>query len=300
MTQLTLTVAPSQSGRCVRSLLKNELGLSTTCINRLKRTEHGLICNGQRVFTNAVVSTGDVLTVEIDAASRPTEKISPIEMPLDIVFEDEHLLVINKSAPLAVIPSSFAPDEPTLANALAHYLGSGFTYHPVNRLDRGTTGLMVVAKNGLIHDRLRRALHTGAFFRRYLAVCLGAPTPAAGEITLPIGRKEGSAIARCISEDGQAAHSSYRTLEQTDRFSLVELTPHTGRTHQLRVHMAAISHPLVGDWLYGTEDHSLISRPALHAAELSVQHPITAATIALTAPLPADMKRLLEFSSCLN
>ncbi|MBR2132810.1 MAG: RluA family pseudouridine synthase [Oscillospiraceae bacterium] len=300
MAQLTLTVAPSQSGRAVRSLLKNELGLSTACINRLKRTEFGLMCNGHRVFTNAIVSTGDVLTVEIDAASRPTENISPIEMPLDIVFEDDYLLVINKSAPLSVIPSSFAPDEPTLANALAHHLGDSFTYHPVNRLDRGTTGLMVVAKNGFIHDRLRRALHSGTFFRRYLAVCVGTLDPAAGEITLPIGRREGSAIARCVTEDGQPAHSSYRTLEHTDRFSLVELTPHTGRTHQLRVHMAAISHPLVGDWLYGTEDHSLITRPALHAAELSVQHPITGTTISLTAPLPADMKRLLEFSSCLN
>lgn len=293
MAHLTLTVSPDQSGRCVRLLLKNELHLSSSCIGRLKRTEHGILVNGQRTFTNAVLSAGDVLTVDLSAAERPTD-ITPVDIPLDIVFEDEHLLIINKSAPLAVIPSSLAPNEPTLANALAHYFGTEFTFHPVNRLDRSTTGLMIVAKSSFIHDQLQRVLRSRNFTRRYLAVCDGFPDPAEGEITLPIARKEDSAIARCISPDGQSAHSTYRTLSRTARFSLMELTPHTGRTHQLRVHMAAIAHPLVGDWLYGTEDHTLIARPALHAAYLSVHHPVTGELIEYTAPLPADMKRLLE------
>lgn len=293
MAHLALTISPDQSGRCVRSILKSELHLSSSCINRLKRTERGITVNGQRAFTNAILSTNDRLLVDISAAEHPT-KVEPIAMPLDIVFEDEHLLIINKSAPLSVIPSSLAPDEPTLANALAHYFGENFTFHPVNRLDRSTTGLMIVAKSSYIHDQLQRVLHSGDFTRRYLAVCEGFPDPAEGEIILPIARKEGSAIARCISPDGQYAHSTYRTLARTTRFSLMELTPHTGRTHQLRVHMAAISHPLVGDWLYGTEDHSLITRPALHAAFLSVSHPVTGALIEYSAPLPADMKRLME------
>ena len=293
MAHLTLTITPDQAGHCVRSVLKNELHLSSSCINRLKRTEHGITLNGQRVFTNAVLSVGDILSVDLSATERPT-KIEPIAMPLDIVFEDEHLLILNKSAPLAVIPSSLSPDEPTLANALAHYLGENFTFHPVNRLDRSTTGLMAVAKSSFIHDRLQRVLHSGNFTRRYLAICEGFPDPTEGEITLPIGRQDGSAIARCISPDGQYAHSTYHTLTHTARFSLMELTPHTGRTHQLRVHMAAIGHPLVGDWLYGTEDHSLIARPALHAAFLSVSHPVTGALIEHSAPLPADMKRLME------
>lgn len=293
MAELSLTVSPSQSGRTVRSLLKNELGLSTSCINRVKRAEQGITVNGERAFTNAVLSAGDVLTVELDAAERPTG-IMAIEMPLDIVFEDEHLLIVNKNAPLAVIPSSLAPDEPTLANGLAHYLGAGFAFHPVNRLDRGTTGLMIVAKSGYVHEKLRRSLHSGVFFRRYLAVCEGTPEPQAGEIDLPIGRKEGSAIQRCVTPAGQTARSAYRTLERCGRFSLVELTPHTGRTHQLRVHMAAIGCPLAGDWLYGTEDRDLIPRPALHSAFLSVYHPVTGELIDLSAPLPADMKRLLE------
>ena len=293
MAHLTLTVTPALTGRCVRSLLKSELGLSSSCINRLKRTELGITVNGQRAFTNAILAHGDILAVELSAAEQPTGA-SPIPIPLDIVFEDEHLLILNKSAPLAVIPSSLAPDEPTLANALAHYLGADFSFHPVNRLDRSTTGLMAVAKSSYIHDRLQRILHSGDFRRRYLAVCEGFPDPACGEIDLPIARKEGSAIARCIAPNGQSAHSEYKTLVCTNRFSLLELTPFTGRTHQLRVHMAAIGHPLVGDWLYGTEDHDLIPRPALHAAYISVHHPVTGELIELSAPLPADMKQLLE------
>lgn len=293
MAHLTLSVSSGQAGRQVRSLLKYELGLSSTCINRLKRVEQGITVNGNRAFTNAVLAEGDILSVDLSAAEQPTE-VAPIEMALDIAFEDEHLLVINKSAPLAVIPSSLAPDEPTLASGLAHYLGEGFTFHPVNRLDRGTTGLMIVAKNSFIHSKLQQRLHSGTFFRRYLAICEGAPQPEEGEIDLPIGRRAGSAVERCIDPEGQAARSSYRTLERAGDFSLVELTPHTGRTHQLRVHMAAIGHPLAGDWLYGMEDHDLIPRPALHAAFLSVQHPVTGEFLDFTAPLPADMKHLLE------
>ena len=210
MAKLVLTVTQEQSGRSVLSLLKQEFALSTSCINRLKRTETGLTCNGQRVFTNARLQAGDVLAADPEAAERPSG-IEPIPMPLSICYEDEHLLILDKSAPLAVIPSSLRPDEPTLANGLAHYLGEGFAFHPVNRLDRGTTGLMVVAKNGFIHDQLRRALHSGDFHRHYLAVCLGQPDPAEGDIDLPIGRDLTSAIRRRIDPDGQEARSHYRS-----------------------------------------------------------------------------------------
>ncbi len=293
MAQLTLHITEALSGRTVRSLLKGELVLSTACVNRLKRTETGLTVNGNRVFTNAVLRAGDKLAVDLDAAERPTE-VPPAPMALDIPYEDEHLLILNKPAPLAVIPSSLAPAEATLANGLAYYLGSGFSFHPVNRLDRGTTGLMAVAKSGYIHDRLRRSLHSGEFSRRYLALCVGMPDPAAGSIDLPIGRSPGSAIRRQIAPDGQSAHTDYRVLDAAGGLSLVELFPRTGRTHQLRVHMAAIGCPLVGDWLYGTENRALIARPALHAASLSLRHPITGEFLHFTAPLPADMKQLLE------
>ncbi len=215
-------------------------------------------------------------------------------MELDIRFEDEHLLVLNKPAPLAVIPSSLSPVEATLANGLAHYLGPGFSFHPVNRLDRGTTGLMAVAKNGYVHDRLRRQLHTDAFRREYLAVCVGTPDPPEGRVDLPIARAPGSALKRQVDPAGKPAATNYRVLEIRSPFSLVALTPRTGRTHQIRVHMAALGCPLAGDWLYGTEDRNLIARPALHAARLELLHPVTGQALSLSAPPPADMTTLLE------
>ena len=293
MAALELVVTAEQDGRDVRSLLRRELGLSAALIGRLKRTESGLTLNGTRVFTSAVVRTGDRLAVDLGAAERPTV-VEPVPMELDISYEDEHLLVINKRAPLAVIPSSLAPGEPTLANGLAHYLGPGFSFHPVNRLDRGTTGLMVAAKNSWVHDRLRRQLHGGTFSRGYLAVCVGAPEPAAGSVELPIGRAPGSAIRRRVDPAGQPARTDYRLAERRGALSLVELTPRTGRTHQIRVHMAALGCPLAGDWLYGAEDRALIGRPALHAGRLELEHPLTGRPLAFTAPLPADMKKLLE------
>ena len=176
---------------------------------------------------------------------------------------------------------------------MAH-LGPSASLHPVNRLDRGTTGLMVVAKNGYIHDQLRRHLHSGSFFRSYLAVCIGSPKPSCGMISLPIGRAPGSAIRRQIDPAGQWARTDYRLLRFKNGLSLVAVTPHTGRTHQIRVHMAAIGCPLAGDWLYGTEDRALIPRPALHAVRLAFTHPLTGDNLSFTAPLPADMKLLLE------
>ena len=293
MAVLTLTVSSEQAGRTVRSLLKTELHLSTGCINRLKRQETGLTLNGTRVFTTAVVREGDVLAADVSAAERPSS-IEPVQMELDIYFEDEHLLILNKPAPLAVIPSSLVPEEPTLANGLARYLGPEAGFHPVNRLDRGTTGLMVVAKTGYIHERLQKLLHSGGFFREYRAVTLGVPEPSEGHIALPIGRADGSAIKRCIDPRGREAHTDYRVEKAFGGRALVELRPLTGRTHQLRVHMAATGCPLAGDWLYGKEDRELIARPALHAARLALQHPVTGQRLELEAPLPHDMITLLE------
>ena len=293
MAQLKLTVTQAQAGRTVLSLLKGELGLSTGCVNRLKRTETGLTLNGHRVFTNARVSAGDLLAAELTAGETPSG-LSPIPMALEILFEDEHLLILDKPAPLAVIPSSLVPEEPTLAGGLAHYLGRDFSFHPVNRLDRGTTGVMAVAKTGYIHEKLRRALHSGDFYREYLAICTGCPQPMEGEISLPIGRCPDSAIKRQVDPSGQSARSQYRVLEAGPGFSLVELRPLTGRTHQLRVHMAALGCPLAGDWLYGVEDKALIPRPALHSRRMKLRHPVTGELLELTAPIPADMLRLWE------
>ncbi len=293
MAALELVVDRSRAGRTVGSLLKGEWGISNTLLGRLKRTGTGLTVNGERVFTTAVLREGDRLRVDLASAERPTE-IPPVPMDLDILFEDGHLLVANKSAPLASIPSSLVPDEPTLAAGLLYHLGAGSALHLVNRLDRGTTGLLAAAKSGYVHDLLRRQLHTGDFQRTYLAVCVGGPERAEGRVELPVGRDFSSAVRRRINPEGKEAVTDYRVLERNGAFSLVELTPRTGRTHQLRVHMAAIGCPLAGDWLYGTEDRELIARPALHAARLALTHPVTGERLAMEAPLPADMRKLLE------
>ena len=179
-----------------------------------------------------------------------------------------------------------------MAGALAFVRGTEFIFHPVNRLDKGTTGLMVIAKSGYVHDLLRRSLHTNRFRRDYLAVCVGTPPSGSGTIDAPIGRDETSTVRRCVRPDGSPAVSHYRVLGIRDGLTLVALLPETGRTHQLRVHMASIGCPLAGDWLYGTEDPTLIARPALHSHRLTLIHPITGDTLNLTAPPPEDLIRL--------
>ena len=176
---------------------------------------------------------------------------------------------------------------------MAHYLHSD-SFHAVNRLDRGTTGVMAVAKTGFVHARCMTLLHTDGFRRDYRAVCDGLPPRQEGDIDLPLGRAEGSLLKRCPDPHGQAAHTHYEVLSAANGRALLRLTPTTGRTHQLRVHMAAIGCPLTGDWLYGTEDKTLIARPALHSYHLRLTHPVTGAVIDVTAPLPEDMQSLLR------
>ena len=294
MQTITITVAPEDEGRTVRGVLKLRLGFSTQAVNSLARRESGILVNGQRAFTNRHLRAGDTLTAEIGDVRAPAEQVVPGDWPLPIVYEDEHLLVVDKPAGMVAMVSSFHPDTPTVAGALAWQRGGDAVFHVVNRLDKGTTGLMVLAKSGYVHNLLRKMLHTPDFFREYRGICLGCPESAEGTIDLPIGRAEGSAIARCIRPDGAPSRSHYWVLQQNGGLTLLALRPETGRTHQLRLHMAAIGHPLAGDWLYGTEDPTLISRPALHSFRLLLRHPVTGEALELTAPLPGDMDRLME------
>ena len=199
----------------------------------------------------------------------------------------------NKPAGIAVHPAALTEETATIAGAAAHYLHSE-SFHAVNRLDRGTTGVMAVAKTGFIHARCMAMLHTDDFRREYRAVCEGIPSPAEGDIDLPIGRAESSLLKRQADPLGQPAHTHYEVLAASQGRARLRLTPTTGRTQQLRVHMAAIGHPLTGDWLYGTEDRALIARPALHSYHLRMMHPLTGTTIDVTAPLPEDIQRLLK------
>ena len=293
MERITRVITEEEHGSTVRHILRAKLHFSSHAISRLTRIENGIMVNGEHARTTRVLSPGDVLSVETGDHRLPRVEVTPGDWPLPVVWEDGHLLVVDKPAGMTAHASNFLPDTPTVAGALAWSRGTDFLFHPVNRLDKGTTGLMVVAKSGYVHDLLRRSLHTDRFVREYRAVCIGSPEPEAGTVDAPIGRDERSAVARMVRPDGQGAVSHYEVLRRGAKMSFLKLLPETGRTHQLRVHMASIGCPLAGDWLYGTEDLSLIGRPALHSYGLHMVHPVTGEQLQLTAPVPEDMQKLL-------
>ena len=288
--RLTLTVAPDQAGRKVDDLLRGPLGLSGTAVKRAKRLEDGILLDGVRAAAGDRVQAGQVLSVVV-GDTELSGTILPAPGPLDIVYRDQDVLVLNKAPGVAVHPGP-GHHADTIGNFLMDYYrkeGILADFHPVHRLDRGTSGLLLVALHGHAQEVLKELLHTPSFRRVYLAVCEGVPEPLSGVIDAPIGRLEGSALARTVRPDGQRAVTRYQTLGTGHGRALVRLEREPGRTHQIRVHMAHIGHPLTGDFLYGTEDPALIPRPALHAAELAFNHPITGRPMAFTAPLPQDM-----------
>lgn len=292
MRVLTHTVIEAEAGQPVKQLLLHLWGISGSFLSRLKFRQ-AITVNGAPVTVRFVPRPGDVLAADVSDLPGEHPHIRPVDFPLDILYEDEDLLLINKPAGIAVHPAALTEETATIAGAAAHYLHSE-SFHAVNRLDRGTTGVMAVAKTGFIHARCMAMLHTDDFRREYRAVCEGIPSPAEGDIDLPIGRAESSLLKRQADPLGQPAHTHYEVLAASQGRALLRLTPTTGRTHQLRVHMAAIGHPLTGDWLYGTEDRALITRPALHSYHLRMTHPLTGTTIDVTAPLPEDIQRLLK------
>lgn len=291
---LTHTVLPEEEGRMVKGILRGSLQLSYTLLKSLKWRENAILLNGQSVHVNAIVHAGDVVSVALSERTPREDLYCENTAAPDIVYEDEDLLVLNKPAGVAMHPKADDAAAPSLAAMLTGYLGEGSVPHFVSRLDKGTSGLLIAAKSGYVHDRLRRALHSSELRREYRAVAVGQVTPPRGVINAPIGRADGSIIRRCVREDGLVSRTEYEVLQTTERFTLLRLRPETGRTHQLRVHMAYLAYPLAGDWLYGTEDKNLIARPALHSYELWFTQPITGQELHFTAPIPQDMQRLLE------
>ena len=293
METISRTITAAEDGSTVRHILRAKLHFSSHAISRLTRAENGIQVNGAHARTVDILHTGDILTVETGDHRPPKAEVTPGDWPLPVIWEDGHLLVVDKPAGMTAHASNFLPDTPTVAGALAWQRGTDFVFHPVNRLDKGTTGLMVIAKSGYVHDLLRRLLHSKQFYREYRAVCIGCPAPESGTVDAPIGRDETSTVRRMVRPDGSPAVSHYEVLAKADGMSLLKLLPETGRTHQLRVHMASIGCPLAGDWLYGTEDLGLIPRPALHSYALTMAHPVTGEMLHLTAPIPEDMARLV-------
>lgn len=281
-------VTDKYDGANIKTVLKQHYNMSTALIKSLKLSENGIIVNGERKHVNAILHTGNKLSLTITEGR--SEMIKPIKTEFDIVFEDEDIMIINKPAGIPTHPS-VGHYENTLANGLMYYFLSKNeerTFHAVNRLDKDTSGLLCVAKNRYAHNQLCEQLHK-RLKRKYIAIVEGAVTEP-GTVCAPIARCEEGIIKRCISNDGQYAVTHYQPLKQLGTYTLVELILETGRTHQIRLHMSHIGHPLLGDWLYGTEDKATFPRVALHSSYIGLIHPISRQALEFTAPLPDDMK----------
>lgn len=284
-------ISSAEEGRKLGDFLR-EKGYSRQLLRQLKETENGLLRNGQPTFMTIALKNGDRIRVRLLEKAEGSEAIMPAPLPFEIVYEDEDLLVINKPADMPIHPS-FQNHGNTLADALTwHYQQQGkeFVYRCINRLDRDTTGLLIVARHQLSASILSDMVRKREIHREYLAIVEGLP-PEKGTISAPIGRKEGSAILREVNfETGEPARTHFTRLETRNGLSLVSLKLETGRTHQIRVHMGYIGCPLIGDYLY-YPDHTRINRQALHSYRLSFLHPITGKALSFTAPLPEDMER---------
>ena len=296
--RLDWVVPPEYEGIRVDTLLKKHMKLSGTVVRRVKWLDDGILVDGQRVNTRFIPKAGQTVSVRLTDPERLSGVI-PAPGEVDIVYEDEDLIVVNKPAGLSVHPGPGHYSD-TLGNFLVYYYettGQEADFHPIHRLDRGTSGLLVAAKHPYAQELVKAQLHSPAFRRVYLAVCEGAPAPAAGVVDAPIGPVEGSLMAQQVRPDGKPARTHYETASLHGTRALLRLELETGRTHQIRVHMAYLGHPLTGDFLYGVEDHDLISRTALHSHRLTFLHPLTGEVLSFIQPLPEDMAALLARST---
>lgn len=288
--RLEYRVADAQK---VDAILRRELNCSSAVIRTAKGYPDGILLDGVHTTTAQTARPGQVLSILL--SDRQDGDLAAAEGAVEILYEDADLLVVNKAAGVAAHPGPGHHDD-TLGNFLTHHYkkqGIPFVYRPAHRLDRNTSGLMVIARHAHAQELLKGQLHTGQFRRTYLAVCEGVPAEEEGVIDRPIGRADGSVLRREVRPDGDRAVTRYKVLSVNAGRSLVRLELETGRTHQIRVHMAWLGHPLVGDFLYGTERPELIGRTALHSWKLSLKQPLTGECLDLTAPLPEDMLGLL-------
>lgn len=271
MTTLEKHIDETSAGRTVRDVLRSDMQISAGLLTKLKKSG-GIRIGGEVVKVSQTVRAGDVLTVTLPEEAG-SAAVAPVELPLSVVYEDESLLAVNKPKDMPTHPSAGNYGN-TLANACRfYYRDRPFVFRPVNRLDRDTTGLVLVAKDRHAGALMLGDMQAGQFQKTYYALVCGELTPSEGVVNAPIGRAEGSIIRRCVCAGGQRAVTEYRTLAVENGVSLVELHPLTGRTHQIRVHMAHIGHPLLYDYLYGTEiaGETLF----LHCGRLAFPHPMT-------------------------
>ncbi len=293
-------ITKEDSGKTIKELLNKKLRLSSAFIKHLKFREDGIMLDGSHATVRRVVGEGQILSLAIED-SEAHEALTPTNIPLEVVYEDADIVLPSKPSFMPTHPSHLHHGD-TLADALAFLYKDSttpFVFRPINRLDRNTSGLVMVAKNRISAARLSQAMQKGEIQKRYIAVLEGyLPQPIGGEgkTETYLRRTAESIIVREVcqkDEGGDYALTEYRVLAKNNGRTLVLASPKTGRTHQLRVHFAHLGTPIVGDDMYGTPSDE-ISRHALHASYLCFPHPVSGERLEFKAPLPNDMHKLIQ------
>ncbi len=286
-------ITAEQAGALIKDFVKDQ-GISKTSLTDIKFKGGHILVNNETVNVRYRLNTGDRLTI-VFPKEEPSEGIQAENIPLSIIYEDQYLLVVNKPAGMSSIPSREHPTG-SLANALIGYyeqISVSATAHIVTRLDRDTSGLVLIAKHRHVHHLFSEQQKCGTIKRIYEALAVGNFSNDEGIINEPIARKLDSIIEREVHRDGQYALTNYLVLYRGEKLTHLKLRLETGRTHQIRVHLSYLGHPILGDDLYGGP-MNLITRQALHCRELSFKHPFVEGEYRFTAPLPADMKEVLD------
>jgi 23S rRNA pseudouridine1911/1915/1917 synthase len=285
------TVSAEHDGLTVETYLKQIVQCPGRRLQKLTRAK-GILIKGRPVFLQKKVKAGDVLQVLV--LTDQDYGVRPEEGEINVLFEDAEIIVLDKAAGQLVHPTGQTAGG-TLANFLAYYFqtkGILSTIRPLHRLDRDTSGCVAFAKDARTQTEMEKQLQTGNFKRTYLALVQGVLNKD-GLIDAPIGQCPGKPNRRMIRPDGDQAITYYRTVRNLSDASLLELSLATGRTHQIRVHMVHIGHPIIGDGMYGRRS-SIIGRQALHASSLCFRHPRTSQMVTVSAPFPADMERVIH------
>ncbi|MCR4434282.1 MAG: RluA family pseudouridine synthase [Clostridiales bacterium] len=307
---LKYVVDEETGGKTIKYILKNKLELSERLVKKLKYGNK-VLCNSLPVHINAPVEAGDIIEAVMDLPEDPGE-IIPEKIEIDILYEDDCIIALNKQPHRVVHPTSGHPSG-TIANAVMYYLfckDEPKKIRPVNRLDRDTSGVIIFAKNQYVQEALIKQMQDHTFKKEYLGIVCGLVENRRGTINLPITRKPGSIMLRHVSPDGSPAVTHYEVLEYLENASLLKFRLETGRTHQIRVHCQALGHPILGDTLYPFHENEgcpsvsgqagsgnimqFIDRQALHSHKTSLIHPITKKSLEIEAPIPEDMKQVLE------